>query len=189
MEPPLLWSSPCRHDSNPLLCLSAIVLSAHAHAASNTRVVLPDNVLPRHYDVSFEPDSSAMTFAGKEAVRIRVLSATDSIVLNAASLVIDTVSLSGRDTAPSVAYDAKVETATFTFSQALAPGDYVLSLAYHGTISVHPSGVFALDYNGVAGKQRALFTQFENSDARRFMPCWDEPGIKASFQLTATVPL
>ena len=33
-----------------------------------------------------------------------------------------------------------------------------------------------------------MFTQFENSDARRFVPSWDEPGRKATFQLTATVP-
>ena len=33
-----------------------------------------------------------------------------------------------------------------------------------------------------------MFTQFENSDARRFVPSWDEPGRKATFELTATVP-
>jgi hypothetical protein len=37
-------------------------------------------------------------------------------------------------------------------------------------------------------KQRALFTQFENSDARRMIPSWDEPAYKASFALDVTVP-
>ena len=51
-----------------------------------------------------------------------------------------------------------------------------------------------MDYSGVIGTQavvysrstmmweryekRALYTQFENSDARRFMPSWDEPILK-----------
>ncbi len=35
---------------------------------------------------------------------------------------------------------------------------------------------------------RSLFTQFEPADARRFLPSWDEPSFKASFDLTVTVP-
>src|SRR5439155_18797397 len=35
---------------------------------------------------------------------------------------------------------------------------------------------------------RSLFTQFEAPDARRFMPSWDEPDYKATFDLTARIP-
>ena len=68
------------------------------------------------------------------------------------------------------------------------PGHYALSLDYHGRIYQQASGLFALDYQTRGGTKRALFTQFENSDARRFVPCWDEPGRKASFSLTVTAP-
>jgi len=64
----------------------------------------------------------------------------------------------------------------------------VLSIDYAGKINNNAAGLFYLDYDATGGKKRALFTQFENSDARRFMPSWDEPGRKATFTLTATVP-
>ena len=69
-----------------------------------------------------------------------------------------------------------------------APGRYTLSLDYTGVIYQQASGFFALDYAGQNGQQRALFTQFENSDARRLIPSWDEPGVKAVYALTVEAP-
>jgi aminopeptidase N len=45
-----------------------------------------------------------------------------------------------------------------------------------------------LMYATPAGPRQALFTQFEQTDARRFVPCWDEPARKAVFTLAATLP-
>ena len=115
--------------------------------------------------------------------------ATNSIVLNSADLVIDSASLAGESKAPVVSYDKKIETATLTFDHALATGAHTLKLAYHGTIYQSAVGVVRPRLpKGPKGRMRALFTQFENSDARRFVPCWDEPGIKATFDLSATLP-
>ncbi len=84
--------------------------------------------------------------------------------------------------------DAKHQTATFTFDKSVAPGSYKLAMAYTGKIETQPNGLFAIDYDTKSGKKRALYTQFENSDARRFIPSWDEPAYKATFDLTVTVP-
>src|SRR5690606_15883734 len=80
------------------------------------------------------------------------------------------------------------QTATFSFDKPLSPGHYTLATDYSGVINTQANGLFALDYPTESGNRRALFTQFENSDARRFIPSWDEPGYKATFDLVINVP-
>ncbi|QUD86482.1 M1 family metallopeptidase [Phenylobacterium montanum] len=171
-----------------LALAAGLPAAAQAPAAASQRIVLPADVTPDHYDLDITPDASALTFKGKVQIDLTVHAATREIVLNAADLVIDHAALSGEAGQPSIRYDEKVQTASFGFSHPLKPGHYALSLDYHGRIFQQASGLFALDYQAGGASKRALFTQFENSDARRFLPCWDEPGRKASFTVTATVP-
>ena len=169
-------------------CLAACLLPLAAHAADSGRVVLPANVQPTRYDLSIIPDARQMTFTGTVHIALDVKSATKTIELNAADLTFKKVTLDGKP-APKPVFDTTEETATFTFPAAVKPGKHLLAIDYDGKINPHPSGLFALDYTDKTGaKKRALFTQFENSDARRFMPSWDEPNRKAVFALTATVP-
>jgi len=160
-----------------------------APAPASDHIALPSEVVPEHYDISITPDAEHLAFRGNVRIDVQVQKATRSIVLNAADLEFERVALSGRAQAPKVTLDPQQQTATFAFSDPVAPGHYTLSIDYHGRISQQASGLFALDYDGPGGrKERALFTQFENSDARRFIPSWDEPGRKATFTLSATVP-
>jgi aminopeptidase N len=171
-----------------LLAAAFLPLAAIADAPPAARIILPDSVVPAHYDIAFQPDSKNLTFTASVSIRITVRAPTDRILLNAKDLVIDRAALSGAAAAPLISYDEKVQTASFAFPGKLAPGEYVLSLDYHGRIFKQAYGLFALDYATPNGSMRSLFTQFENADARRFVPCWDEPALKATFSLTATVP-
>jgi aminopeptidase N len=169
-------------------------LPAHAAPQSATASVttqLPRTAIPRHYDVAITPDAAAGTFTGKVTVTLDVVSATSTITLNAADLAFKKVAITpARGAAmhaePSI--DKAAQTATFTFKRALAPGRYKLALDYSGVIGTQAVGLFSLDYDSKEGKKRALYTQFENSDARRMIPSWDEPFYKATFALTADVP-
>ena len=172
----------------PLVLLALVAATASAAPAHAERIVLPADVTPDHYELAVTPQSGALAFTGRLRIDLTVNRATSRIVLNDADIVIDKASLSGEAAAPLVSYDGKQQTAAFTFTHALAPGHYALSLDYHGRIYQQASGLFALDYQTAGGARRALFTQFENSDARRFLPCWDEPGRKATFSLTVTAP-
>src|SRR6185436_2083215 len=139
------------------------------------------------------PDAGALTFRGRVVISVELLEPTASLTLNAIDLSFAQVQLSGGPAAPAfaapkVAVDAAAQTATFTFARTLPRGAYRLAIDYTGKIGTQAVGLFALDYDTPAGRKRALFTQFENSDARRFIPSWDEPAYRATFDLEAIVP-
>ena len=158
-------------------------------AAKSQRMVLPTNVRPDRYDIRITPDAANLSFTGHVDIALTVVRATDRIVLNAADLTLGKSSLSGQSAAPRIVRDDKQETTAFVFARPLAPGRYTLSIDYAGKIYQQASGLFALDYEGSDGaRKRALFTQFQNSDGRRFAPMWDEPGIKSVFALSVVTP-
>src|ERR1700678_2552405 len=103
----------------------AVAAAALAPAASNAgppssgRVVLPDDVVPVHYEIAVQPDLKNLTFTGSVAIRLEVKVPTDRIVLNAKDLVVDRAALSGVPAAPRVSYDDSVQTATFAFPSRL----------------------------------------------------------------------
>ncbi len=152
---------------------------------------LPRAAIPHHYAITITPHEDALTFDGTAAIDLELIEPTTTLVLNAVDLTFAKVTLNGRD-APvtaKVSTDEQAQTATFAFGSTIAPGRYRLNIDYSGKINTQANGLFALDYKNPAGAQkRAIFTQFEPSDARRFFPSWDEPDYKATFDLTARVP-
>ncbi|RVT43395.1 M1 family metallopeptidase [Sphingobium algorifonticola] len=160
--------------------------------ADTVTTQLPRNVIPTHYAITVTPDAPKLTFTGQVTIEIMVTKATDSITLNAADLTFGKVSIARGKMAATegtATVDAAAQTATLRFPQALTPGRYSLFIDYAGVINTQANGLFALDYKDNAGQdKRALFTQFEAPDARRFVPSWDEPSYKATFDLSAVIP-
>ena len=158
---------------------------------ANATTQLPRGVVPSHYAIEVTPHADKLAFDGKARIDLNVVEATDRIVLQAIDMSFANsrlVAADGSSMPARVVVDADAQTAAFVFDKPLAPGGYVLSTDYSGVIGTQANGLFALDYQTDAGKKRALFTQFENSDARRFMPCWDEPNFKATFDLAVNAP-
>lgn len=177
------------------VAFSAVLLatSALAAPAPTTTTQLPRAVQPLHYDITLVPDAAARRFTGTATIDIEVSAPTDRIVLNALDLRFAAARLTTRMRmapfgAPRIAVDNDAQTASFTFARPLTPGRYTLALDYTGIIGTQPTGLFSLDYPTDAGQRRALYTQFENSDARRMIPSWDEPSYKATFTLNVDVP-
>jgi hypothetical protein len=148
---------------------------------------LPRNVRPTHYTISAAPDAANLRFAGTVQIDLEVLEPTDTITLNAAELEIASATI-GTASAR-ISTDADAQTATFRFPAPLPAGAHRLSIVYTGKINTQASGLFALDYQSEDGTaKRALFTQFEAPDARRFFPGWDEPAFRTPYDLSVRVP-
>lgn len=182
-----------------LLLASAIALSVPAVAQrpldtvdSNVPTQLPRTAIPHHYSITVTPHADKLTFDASVAIDLQVTKPTRELTLNAADLAFGKVTITRKGDAPMVAQttsDPGAQTATFAFPRQLAPGSYRLDISYSGKINTQANGLFALDYKNKEGKDaRSLFTQFEAADARRFVPSWDEPDYKATWDLTARIP-
>ena len=156
-------------------------------------VLLPPNARPLRYAIHLTPDLDAFTFDGEESVDVEVLEATDTIVLNACEMTVHAASLmdAGNAQADAVSLDLNPddETVAIRFPAAIQPGPAVLRISFSGELNDRLTGFYRSAYTAEDGSPRTMATtQFEPSSARRAFPCWDEPAMKASFQLTMTIP-
>jgi aminopeptidase N len=191
-------------SKSALILSSLLFLASSATAWPQTNdiaqaVRLPATAKPSHYDILIEPAADARTFHGVARIDIDVLQPVRTIVLNAVELRFSSALLEDQAAAQSnvppparspsrVDIEPNGETASFTFAEPVAPGRYRLVVDYDGVVNSTAQGLFALTYDGVHGRDQMLITQFEATDARRFMPCWDEPALKATFTLSVVAP-
>ncbi|MFK4792850.1 M1 family metallopeptidase [Sphingobium sp. ZW T5_29] len=176
----------------PVAFVQPVLAQAPVGPAANITTQLPRGAAPSHYAITVTPDAPNLKFSGKVTIDIVLSQPLPALVLNAADLTISDVRLTpakGKAVKGSARIDAAAQTATLDFGKPLQPGNYKVDIVYAGVINTQANGLFALDYTDNAGKaKRALFTQFEAPDARRFVPSFDEPSYKATFDLTAIVP-
>jgi len=172
-----------------LLWMSGYALAAGdgAGQAHPDREVLPGRVFPIHYDLLVSPDAEALTFRGKVTITLEVRGTTPALVLNAVGLTFDRATLDGRGAA-SIAMDEKLGRATLEFGAPPPLGRHVLAIDYHGKIDRSTLGFFAMDYTSDAGPRRTLATNLEPAEARKLLPCWDEPARKATFTVSLDAP-
>ena len=151
---------------------------------------LPRTVLPRRYELSIEPDLTAATFAGEEAVAVEVVEPVTEIVLNAKELEIDEawLTIAGERIDCAVTLDAERERLVLTPARGVDAGDANVHVRFHGVLNDKLTGFYRSVYVGEGGEKRVIgTTQMEATDARMAFPCWDEPDLKAVFAVTLVV--
>jgi aminopeptidase N/puromycin-sensitive aminopeptidase len=93
------------------------------------------------------------------------------------------VSGAGDAQTAAVTLDAAKEQATLTFANPLPAGRVTLEIEYTGILNDKLRGF----YLSKSKTRNYGVTQFEATDARRAFPCFDEPALKATFDVTLVV--
>jgi len=144
---------------------------------------LPQTALPENYQLTLSPDFSRDKFSGDETIRVRLLQPSSQIILNSAEIDFQdaSISIGSLTQKAAVTLDAPKEMATLTVEKPLAPGIVLIHIKYTGTLNNQLRGFYlGKDDHG----QKYALTQFESTDARRAFPCFDEPGFKATFDIS-----
>jgi aminopeptidase N len=166
---------------------------------------LPGGVRPEHYSLVITPDLGAAKFSGNETIEVVLDRPASTITLNAAEIEFGVVKawvgvgikanagilrsaqndkrIEDEGQTAVVALDAAKEQATFTFSRPLPAGPVTLEIAYKGILNDKLRGF----YLSKTKLRNYGVTQFEATDARRAFPSFDEPALKATFDVTLVV--
>ncbi len=143
---------------------------------------LPAGVRPEHYALHFTPNLATATFSGEESIDLILDAPQTSITLNALELKIASVKTDSGDLA-TVSYDEARQQATFLFAQPLPAGKNRLQVSFTGILNGQLRGF----YLSKTAKRNYAVTQFESTDARRAFPSFDEPALKATFDISLTI--
>ncbi|KAI0280676.1 peptidase family M1-domain-containing protein [Russula aff. rugulosa BPL654] len=148
---------------------------------------LPTDVRPRHYDLTIRTDLEKEKFSGFARIDLDIVNATKIVTFNAAAeLNLGPATLlvapSSFELAPvETKFDASTQRATLIFTEDLPAGSKAtLRVGFESALIDSMTGY----YKSTWEKGTYALTQFEPTDARRALPCWDEPLLKATFSVT-----
>ncbi len=161
-----------------------LAMLAVAPAAQAQRHWFEDGTRPLRYQISVTPNVEAATFTGEATIRIETSEQLASVTMNALDLTVQRATIDNATARAEVNNDA--QTLTLTPRRALQPGRHTVRIAYSGKVYDDAYGLFRVEYQDNGVTKRAMATQFEPGDARRFAPMWDQPNRRAVFSLTVT---
>ncbi|KRY01955.1 Aminopeptidase N [Trichinella pseudospiralis] len=157
---------------------------------------LPKSVKPLEYTLKVQvyypnsattsPSDKLFTFDGNLTVEIECISSTKNITMNLEeiNIVASSLKLIEKNTKkkiefsnPAFEVESVAQMVTFYPVSELEPNKrYFLSMSYTGKLADDLQGFYRANYT------------FEPTDARRALPCFDEPEFKSVFTLTVIHP-
>ena len=146
-------------------------------------------VIPINYEIMFAPLFHNFKFNGEEIITLNLPKPTNSIKLDAAELSIKESNIiqEGKIIPTKSSLNEKDEKLNIKFPKKIK-GKAKLSIKFTGTLNDRLLGFYKSQYKDKKGKTKYLATtQFEAADARRAFPCWDEPAVKATFDVSLLV--
>jgi hypothetical protein len=130
---------------------------------------------PLRYRLHLDPDPAAGTFAGELTLDLALAGPADEIALDCLDLEISGAWIDGRLADWRIDGARLVVTPDRPLSAAAS-----LRIAYAGRLSDSPRGLYL--------SEGFVAAQLQPDHARRVFPCFDDPALRAVFELSVTVP-
>ncbi|KAK6529859.1 Aminopeptidase 2 mitochondrial [Arthrobotrys megalospora] len=167
------------------------------------REVLPTAIKPTAYKIKLEPffenvtdargEHKAFTFDGSVLIALNVVEDATEVVVNSTEIKIHSAKLYKYDqeeeigtlSSDDVKYNEDLQTATLDFKQTLKAGTTAsVEIIFTGNLNNNMAGFYRSSYKTKDGSTKYLATtQMEPTDCRKAFPCFDEPGLKATFEV------
>lgn len=152
-------------------------------------VRLPHFISPKHYDVTVRVDLKKFKFNGHVIILINVTNPTKYVLLHANELRVTLVSAQtikgNKLSIKKHFWFERNQLHVIHFDCWLAAGEYVINMSFESVLTSDLSGFYRMQYkrsDGIVSHMAA--TQFSPADARKAFPCFDEPAMKATFNVT-----
>ncbi|KAL6255315.1 hypothetical protein P5V15_013655 [Pogonomyrmex californicus] len=159
---------------------------------------LPDFIIPQHYDIVFMPyinrdNTIVFNSYGEVAVKITILKPTNTISLHAQKpyikvfhsiLINDDIDTNTNYYVEMYKYDDKTDILTLHVTPHILPGNYSLMMHFNGISYNDASDSFRIAINMNEKTTYSIGTDFQAVKARRAFPCWDEPAIRTTFNIS-----
>ncbi|EDV25910.1 uncharacterized protein TRIADDRAFT_63839 [Trichoplax adhaerens] len=152
---------------------------------------LPGNVEPVHYEFSLDIDVLGKKFNGTNVAEFKLVKSTDIILIHRKMMELTKEPLLSTDesfaadkliTLKEVGYYSKYEYQYMMVDTPLALGTYYLKLEFKADLTESLFGIYLSQYRQYDGKEVWMVgSQCEPAEARRIMPLFDEPTLKATF--------
>ncbi|XP_069189951.1 aminopeptidase N [Procambarus clarkii] len=169
--------------------------SVEAQGSEEVDIRLPTALKPLHYIVKLQPFINGnFSIMGYVEIEMEVLEPTTNITLHIVDIITknetikvvpsDDVNGTGIEVQQNL-YDNDRQFYTGVLGEELEVGrNYILSMQFLGYLNDELRGFYRSTYKDQDGNTRFMAsTQFESTDARRAFPCFDEPAMKASFEI------
>jgi alanyl aminopeptidase len=148
---------------------------------------LPAGVRPLAYRLDLLLDPRRDDFSGEVAIDVELDAPTNRIWLHGEGLEVSDVSAStDAGNVFSGIYNEVLASgvSAISFDEELPAGIITLRLRYHSDFDRNLAGLFKVEEQGEA----YALAKSESIQARSYLPGFDEPGLKATFDISLTIP-
>ncbi|KAI1900318.1 hypothetical protein AGOR_G00048740 [Albula goreensis] len=168
-------------------CSGLTIKTDNSESFPWSKMRLPTNVVPNHYDLSIHPNLTTMNFTGTVKISVDVKQDISYIVLHSKGLEITMAKIlaDGMEQDMTVLeHHPHEQIALLPPHQLQGQRKYQLYIEFQADLADGFDGFYKSTYRTQNGYKRVLAaTDFEPTAARMAFPCFDEPLFKSTFSI------